>query len=118
MLISDNISVEKKLGKEMRISLNLYDKPISMKNNLKIPNFDDNFLHDVISLDDLSIKMKIPSKEQKIKNACVTEIAEIPLNERYEYGFIRNGNCDYLAVAKPNALLLNSGDKHSVNENQ
>ena len=37
-------------------------------------------------------------KRDKKKKACITEIAEIPLNKFYVDDFMRNKNCHYLAV--------------------
>lgn len=47
-----------------------------------------------------------------MKNACVKEISEIPMNEEHEYDFKRNQNDHYLAATKSNALNTNLLFKH------
>ena len=44
-------------------------------------------------------------QKRKNKNICDKEISEIPMNEEYEYDFMRNQNYHYLAVTKPTALF-------------
>ena len=52
---------------------------------MKIFNIDDNVTDDVINTGDEFFYIK----NEKIKNACNTEIAEILLNEEYDYDFTR-----------------------------
>ena len=74
LLIFDDISVEKELGKEMNVSVNSYDKVSALKNKLRIFDIDDKVTDDVINVDDKFIKNKDYIKKDKIKIACVLNL--------------------------------------------
>ena len=74
---------------------------------------DDNITDDVVNIDNELIKTKDYIKIDKIKNAYVTEISEIPINKKYDHDFTRNQNYHYLVKTKQNSLLGNLLSKHN-----
>ena len=68
---------------------------------------------DAINTDDEFIKNEYYIKRDKIKSACLTETAEIPMNEEYDYDLMRDQNYEYLALTKPNTLQSKSLPKHN-----
>lgn len=65
------------------------NKVVFQQRKFKILDMNHNVTNDVISNGNEFIKMEDHSKRDNLKNACFTEIANIPMNEEYDFDFIR-----------------------------
>lgn len=77
-------------------------------------DIDDNVTYDDDEFNIDDELQKIASKLKKIRNTCVKNNSEIPMNKEYGHAFMRNKNYHYLAVAKLNTLLANKYNRGFV----
>lgn len=87
LLIFDVASIEEKYARRIYVSIKFYHKASALKNTPKAIDINDNVTDDCINTENEFTKIEDHIKRDKTKNACITEIFEIPMNKEHKYNF-------------------------------
>ena len=93
-----------------------FEKELTLKNILKVLDMNNNYTNMLLIFNEEFIKNGDAIKSDWNKDAYVTKVAKLPMNETYYHDFIKNQYYCYLTVTNPIPVLSKLLSSHNVDQ--